>query len=69
MVDVTNLADYRPPVAYVIRVLHHWDGTLDIVTEGISTDQRSRSSLAVTLRAFANQLDDQTLEAVPIEDS
>lgn len=42
--SLANLADYRNPVKYTIRLIHHWDDSLEILVENISDDSRSRHS-------------------------
>jgi hypothetical protein len=50
-----NLADRRAPVAYTIRVLHHWNDALEVFIEDVSDDERSKSSVADALGRAAIQ--------------
>jgi len=51
--SVVNLADRRRPVSYTVRIVHHWDDTLEVFVEGVADDERSRQSVSDALNRAA----------------
>ena len=51
--SVINLSDRRAPVAYTVRIIHHWDDTLEVFVEDVAGDERSRQSVADALARAA----------------
>lgn len=61
---VISLSDRRPPVCYTVRITQHWDDTLEVFVEDISSDERSRASAADAMRRAADMIENGTPEAV-----
>lgn len=38
-----------PPVEYTVRVAHHWNGTVEIVVEGVGDSRDDRRKIASAL--------------------
>lgn len=56
MVEVTDLANHRPPVRYRVDLVHHWNDTLEIFVHDVSDDERSRASVADALERAAEMM-------------
>lgn len=39
----------RPPVEYVVRVSHHFNGTVEVVVEGVGDSPDDRRKIAAAL--------------------
>ena len=60
--NLVALADRRPPVHYTVRLTHHWDDRLEVFVEDVADDDRSRASVADSLRRAANMLENPGME-------
>ena len=56
--SVVKLSDHRPPTIYDLRILHHWDGEIEIWTKGIAMDHKANPALAAALRKYADALEE-----------
>lgn len=43
----------KPPVEYTVRVRHHWNGTVEIVVEGVGDSPDDRRKIANALMEAA----------------
>lgn len=50
MSNPINLGSRRPPVVYTVRVVQHWDGTLEYRVEDVADDERSRNAVLDALQ-------------------
>ena len=53
---IIQLSDHRKAVWYTVRLGHHWDDRLEIIVEDVADDERSRLSVADSLRRAADFL-------------
>ena len=58
--SVINLSDRRQPVAYTVRITHHWDDSIEVLVEDVADDERSRQSVADALARAANTFVNRT---------
>lgn len=54
--EVIDLADRRPPVCYTVHLTDHWNGTLELMVDDVSDDERSRLAVADALERAAEML-------------
>ena len=49
MTATVHFIGERPPVEYVVRVRHHYNGAIELVVEGVGNSEADRKSVSEVL--------------------
>lgn len=50
MADPIELSEHRKPVTYTLHIIHHWNGTIEVLVDDVAETERNKESIVWAMK-------------------